>query len=84
MADYMADWQEPPPQDIVDVVVPGAYTTIAIGLGIRRRDGCEVRFAGDRRPVLAIAEAIRATGESQPYDVPLYAVLGVSRPGPVA
>jgi hypothetical protein len=85
MTDYMSDWQEPPPQDIEDVEdveVPEAFSTVAIGLGIRGKDGCMIRFAGDWRQMLEIAEAIRDTGEAQPCDVPAFAVLGVSRLGP--
>jgi hypothetical protein len=85
MTDYMADWQEPPPQDVVDVSdveVPEALSTVAIGHGIRRKDGCEVRFAGGWRAMIEIADAIRDTGEAQPCEVPSYAVLGVSRLGP--
>jgi hypothetical protein len=43
-----------------------------------------VRFAGDWRQMLTVAEAIRETGEPVACEVPPYAVLRVTRPPKVA
>ena len=80
---YLSEWQEPPSADLVDcyeVSVPDAYSSVAIGHGLRRRDHMMVRFAGELRQMLTIADEIKSTGEPVACAVPPFAVLRVSRP----
>jgi len=81
--DYLAEWQEPPVFDTVRcsrVEVPKAASAVLVGYGLRERDGMMVRFRGDRRQMLAVAEAIRERGGPVPCEVPASAVISARRP----
>ena len=86
MTDYTSEWNEPDNDDVLvfEVEVPDAFSTVAIGHGLRESDGTMVRFAGDWRKMLEVARAIRDGGHPVTCSVPAYAVLGVSRPRPAA
>jgi len=82
----LSKWTDPPDPDAVlvfEVEMPDAYSTIAIGHGLRESDGTMVRFAGDWRELLTVAAAIRDSGHPVSTSFPSWAVLGVSR-GPAA
>ena len=73
----MTDLYPPDPDDVLvfEVECPDAFSTIAIGHGLRESDGTMVRFVGDWREMLTVAAAIRDTGHPVTCSVPSYAVL---------
>ena len=82
---FLSDWQDSPPPDptrvlVFEVDVPDAFSTIAIGRGLRQEDGALIRFASDWRPMLDVARAIRDTGHPVECEVPSWAILGVTHP----
>jgi hypothetical protein len=75
------EWQLEDDMDLVfveSVHSPAAASTIAIGEGVRRSDDRLVTFAGDWPPMLALAKAIRDTGEGVEARVPSWAILTVA------
>ena len=70
----ITEWQDETLQVLVEwVKAPSAKATIAVGGGTI--DGRAVTFAGDWRPMLALAEAIRDRGGPVEAEVPRWAIL---------